>query len=140
MSLEDKKLWGVELHFKNGDVAFVENNKLLMMKLVDIKSTYISYSSTPQLTLNQSCAQVYLKIHKSILMYPQKNGVYCEDGQTILDMVNTSSIESIGVVDTSGKIEEILVPWNRGAIPEFNTSQKQRLEIGDLVIEIGGQK
>ena len=31
-------LWGIEIHFKSGDIIFVDNKHLLMMRLTDIKT------------------------------------------------------------------------------------------------------
>lgn len=140
MNLKSNILWGVELHFKNGDLAFIDNGSLLKIHLNDIKTDFLSYGYEPQFICIKRCSHVYMKIHKSIFKYYQKNGLCCEDGLSILEMINNSSIEKIKVIDGAGNSEDIIVPWDRGPATVFNPLQRNKFEVENLVVEIGGIK
>ena len=134
-----KFLWGIEIHFKSGDVIFVDNKNLLMMKLTDIKTDYLSYSTEVEFRKPTYCSRVYLKVSNHLLNQPQKDGFYNKAGKSLIDLISEHGIEMIRVIDGQGEGTDIVVPWKSCMLSKVNALQKQRIETGDLVIEIGGQ-
>ena len=139
MYKQSKLLWGIEIHFKSGDVIFVDNKNLLMMRLTDIKTDYLSYSTEDELRKPTHCSRVYLKVSSHLLNQPQKNGFYNKEGKSLIELVSEHGIEMIRVIDGQGEVTDIAVPWKSSMLSNVNALQKQRIETGDLVIEIGGQ-